>query len=281
MKRVLIRCILIIGFTYVAILGFLIACETTLVYPGSRFPRGNWEPDFSHEDLYFPSADGTELNAWLLPADAGDATEPAQDGDPCFVLLCHGNGENVAQSSGYIGRNVQQTLNANVLVFDYHGFGKVGGVPNEQAVKEDAEAALGFLCERFSIQPSDVIVVGHSIGGGPAIHLAATKGCRGLVVQRTFSSLPDVAQSMYWWLPVRYLMSNEFNSAETIKNYDGPFLQSHGELDRLIPIEFGRKLFESCPSTTKEFFAVPQMGHLDPLPKEYWVKLDEWKKGLD
>ena len=280
LKRLLLRSLAFIGVVYVTILGFLIASETTLVYPGSKYPRGNWEPDFAFEELNFQSADGTMINAWLLPQE--EETKGDNEGKPPrYVLLCHGNGENVAQSAGYIGRGLQRALSANVLVFDYHGFGKVEGTPSEKVVKEDAKAALYALCKRFSIGTSDVILVGHSIGGGPAVYLAANEGCKALIVQRTFTSLPDVAQSIYWWLPVRYLMSNEFNSAETIKNYDGPFFQSHGEEDQLIPISFGKRLNDNCPSVQKEFMAIAKMGHLDGYPEAYWSRLADWVDEID
>lgn len=294
-KRWILRSISLLGIVYVCILGMLIASETTLVYPGSPYPRGNWEPEFAFEEQMFPSADGTIIHAWLLPAispdigadlesnaavetdaDQSDEAEPVTPAPERYVLLCHGNGENIAQSSSWIGRNLQTSLNANVLVFDYHGFGKTKGKPSEKAVKEDAEAALAVLCRRFSIEPTDVILVGHSLGGGPAVHLAQTQGCKALILQRTFSSLPDVAQSIYWWLPVRYLMQNVFDSATAIKDYDGPLFQSHGTADTLIPIKFAKKLNGNCPSDNNVFYPIEGMGHFDGQPEAYWDALSEW-----
>ena len=274
-RRWLIRLILYPVIIYCGILGLLAANETFLVYPGSKYPNGIWEPKgFSYEEVDFESADGTKLVGWLLPRHEQVENE---DGSPQekrhAVLFCHGNAENAAQASQWYGEKYRTSLNADVFVFDYRGYGKSEGTPFEQGVLEDAEAALSLLCERTNLEPKDVIIVGSSIGGGPAVYLAAEHGCKVLILRRTFSSLASAAQGKYPWLPVRYVMRNQYPSVTRIKSYPGPLFQSHGEADDLIPIEMGRELFEAAPTSDKKFYAVPGMGHLDALPGEYWVEM--------
>ena len=273
--RALKRLVIYIAGFYVLILVLLVSNETYLVYPGSKFPRGNWEPKgFPFEEIQFLSTDQTKLVGWYLPR---------PDGEPSgrTILLCHGNAENVAQSSAYVGRYMRQVLKADVFVFDYRGYGKSQGTPDEPGVLADADSALEWLCERTGKKPSEIIIVGHSIGGGPAVHLASQSGCKALILQRTFSSLADAAQYQYPWLPVRYLISNVYPSTEKIKNCSVPLFQSHGGADTLIPIKLARKLFESSPAKNKRFLEYPQMGHLDPLPTEYWQKLREFVEAVD
>ncbi len=244
---------------YLLLVGLLLWFEPVLVYPGAPATRGNYHPDFEFEDVEFASADGTRLHGWVLPA--GKSTR--------CLLFCHGNAENVAVSGGYVARTMGQAMNANVFVFDYRGFGKSAGAPFEQGVLEDTEAAMKYLCDRFSVQPNDVVVAGFSLGGGPATDVATRLGCRGLILQRTFSSIPDVAASKYPFVPVHLCMRNRFESAKKIAGYTGPLLQSHGEKDRVIPIEFGRRLHEACPSADKTFFSKPDMDHYSPLDDEF------------
>ena len=247
------------AIAYVAIVGLLLWSEPVLVYPGAPASRGNYSPSFDFEDVWFSSADGTKLHGWLLP----------RKDSKRYLLFCHGNAENVANASQYVARTMQETLDANVFVFDYRGYGKSEGEPFEQGVLEDTEAAMDWICERFSIAPSDVIVNGFSLGGGPATHVATKLGCRGLILQRTYSSMPDVAASKYPFVPVHMLMQNRFESAKKIAGYTGPLLQSHGEADRVIPFKFGEKLYKACPSAEKEFFSKERMGHFSPLDDEF------------
>jgi fermentation-respiration switch protein FrsA (DUF1100 family) len=276
--HVIKRLAIIISVGYLAILGTLAYSEHSLVYPGSKYPRGIWEPiNFNHEEVDFQSEDGTRLVGWYLkkpilaPAGRPDRT----------VLVCHGNAENVAESAGYTGEYFRHTLIADVFVFDYRGYGKCDGRPCEAGVLADSEAALKWICNKTGKSPMDIIIVGHSLGGGPAVHLAQEYGCKALVLQRTFSSMTDTAQHSYPWLPVRFVMRNHYCSHEKIKTCDCPLYQSHGADDQLIPIELALKLFRSSPSTTKKFSEYSGMGHYDPLPLGYWYDLRDFIDTID
>ena len=177
-------------------------------------------------------------------------------------------------------RHLREHLNADVFVFDYRGYGKSEGEPYEAGVLQDSEAALNFLCEKVSKQPDEIIILGHSIGGGPAVHLASKKGAKLLILQRTFSSLIDAASGQYPWVPVRYLMKNRYPSQEKIKDFDGPLFQSHGNRDNVINIELARDLYATAPTKSKYFFEVDGMGHYDRLPGEYWTKLKSFVESL-
>ena len=264
---------------YLAMLVFLAVFENRLVYPGAKYPSGNWDSQGQgFTEVEFAAADDTKLFGWYLPlksppaaGDAVDATSIALQ--PRSVLHCHGNGENIAHVGSFTAKQISEVLQANVFIFDYRSFGKSEGAPTEEGVKEDADAALAWLCEKDGVQPADVIIVGRSLGGGLASYLAEKHGCKALILQRTFSSLPDVAARKYWMFPVRLIMQNQMNSAEAIKSCDVPMFQSHGEADSSIPIDLGRRLYENSPSTNKKFFPVPEMGHVDSLPEQYWVEL--------
>ncbi|MEM7785940.1 MAG: alpha/beta hydrolase [Planctomycetota bacterium] len=285
--RTAFRILAMLGFAYVAILVFLLLNETNLVYPGSRYPRGNWNPTkFAFEEIEFQSSDGTKLVGWYIPNpaakspdvqsgslddEAPDDVEAAKNAPiQRAILYCHGNGENVSQSAAGNGILFATVLQADLFVFDYRGFGKSEGTPFEAGVLSDSEAALQWLKKRSGLDYKDIILVGHSLGGGPAVHLASKFGGDILILQRTFDRLTSPAQNQYPWLPVTYLMRNQFPSVDKIKTCDIPLFQSHGAEDKLIPIEMGKKLFEASPAEQKEFFQVDGMTHWDPLPASYW-----------
>ncbi len=277
--------LLAVAIGYVLVLVVLVMNETALVYPASKFPQGDWSPaNFPFEEIEFEAADSTKLVGWYLPRQESlplDSLErTGEDEAACLlcetVLLCHGNAENCAEAASYNGEFLRATLNADVFVFDYRGYGKSEGTPSEAGLLDDAEQALKWICQKTNKQPDEIVIVGHSIGGGPACYLAARFGCKALVLQRTFKSLADTAQYNYPLFPVRYLMKNQFPSKERIKAYSGPVFQSHGSADKLIPLEHAKELFANASSSQKKFYEIAGMGHYDGWPAEYWVQLREF-----
>ncbi|MDB4766191.1 alpha/beta hydrolase [bacterium] len=257
------RIFITLGSLYLIAVGLLLLFENYLIYPG-RSPRlGAYDATFEFEDVYFTAEDGTKLHGWMIPFTDGDTLSDR------YVLYCHGNGENVSGANGGVAKVMGETMKANMFIFDYRGYGKSEGKSNEVGIKSDTDAAMNWLCQRFQIQPTDVIVEGFSIGGGPAVYVGTGKGCKGMILQRTFTSLPDVAAEKHPWAPVRLLMRNRFDSASLIADYQGPLLQSHGGKDQVIPFKFGKRLHDTCPSDDKQFFTRPDMDHFSYLDPEF------------
>jgi fermentation-respiration switch protein FrsA (DUF1100 family) len=117
--------------------------------------------------------------------------------------------------------------------------------------------------------------MGRSLGGAVAIDLAAKDGARALVVESTFTSAPELAGAFAPWLPLKFLMRTDLNSRAKIKNYHGPFLQSHGTDDRLVPFEMAQRLFEAA-NEPKQFVTIPGGGHNDPQSDAYYVALRDF-----
>ena len=155
-------------------------------------------------------------------------------------------------------------MSVTVLAFDYRGYGKSDGTPTVPGVLQDARSARKFLATKAAIPESEIVLMGESLGGAIAVDLA--HGARGLVLESTFSSFKDVAEhhspNFFWLIPERKL-----NSVKTIANYRGPLFQSHGDADRIIPIDLGRKLHAAAPGT-KEFYRLHHADHnyLAPTP---------------
>jgi fermentation-respiration switch protein FrsA (DUF1100 family) len=136
-------------------------------------------------------------------------------------------------------------------------------------VLADARAARAWLAQRAGIAENQIVLMGRSLGGGVAVDLAAADGARALVLESTFTSIPDVGQTMYPLLPMRLLMQTQFNSARKIANYHGPLLQSHGTADRVIPYSIACRLFDAA-NQPKQFVPIPGGDHNDPQTEEYY-----------
>ncbi|MCP4194854.1 MAG: alpha/beta hydrolase [Planctomycetaceae bacterium] len=244
--------------------------ENSMVFPAPRFPHGDWDASWlDHEDVTFFSEDGTQLHGWLV-----EHPEPRG-----FVLFCHGNGEHVAYLAEELAA-LRDRLQVTVFAFDYRGYGRSHGKPNESGVLADGRAAQAWLADRVRLDPDQMIVAGRSLGGAVAVDLAVQQGAHGLVLDRTFSSLPDVAARQFPWLPVRWLMRNRLASIDKIGGYQGPLLQFHGTADEIVPFELGRALFDASNSAQKQFIIVNGGGHNDPHTAEFWSELGAFIQSL-
>lgn len=254
---------------YLLILLVLMFLEDSLIFIPSPYPEGNWHPaGLRFEDVDFTSADGTPLHGWYVPHEKARGA----------VLFCHGNAGNVTHRAEILAR-LHDVSRVTVFIFDYRGYGKSNGKPNEAGVLADARAARDWLARREGVAPERLILMGESIGGAVAVDVAAEKGARGLILESTFANLRDVAAYHFPWLPVRLLMHTRLDSLSKIKKYHGPLLQSHGDRDTIVPYRFGQRLFEAA-NEPKQFITFRGGDHNDLRGKDYYAKLGEFVAGL-
>jgi alpha-beta hydrolase superfamily lysophospholipase len=204
---------------------------------------------------------GQNIHAWWWPAKRPDA--PA-------ILYLHGVRWNL---TGQLFRIEQlRAAGYSVLAIDYRGFGQShGDLPSESSVYEDARIAW----ERFKLlqpDPNKRLIYGHSLGGAVAIDLAAELGqnaardhtalpVRGLVIESTFTSLADVAAAVAKTsLPVRWLLSQKFDSIDKIAEIHMPLLVVHGLADDFVPSRFSEQLFNAAQQP-KRLLLVPGATH--------------------
>lgn len=268
--RQLVRLVATAVAAYVFLVLVIMWFETALIFPTWQIPPGDWSPTgIAFEDVYFHAEDGTQLNAWYFAHPAPRA----------HVLYCHGNGENLSHMGEYMDE-LREKYQVSVFAFDYRGYGKSDGEPYEAGIISDARAARLCLAEQARIQAEQIVLWGRSIGGAVAIAVAAEEDTRGMILERTFTSLTDVAAHHYWWLPVRRLLRNRFDSLSRIQTYHGPLLQSHGTADEIVPFSLGEKLFEAAPSPHKRFVAMPAVTHNGPSSKQYYAELHRFLEHL-
>ena len=249
---------------YLGIVVVMVFFEQSLIFFPTRYPDGAWHPsDLMFEDAEFRAADGTRLHGWFVPCDNGRAV----------ILFSHGNGGNLSHRADIL-RELHR-LRASVMIYDYRGYGRSEGSPDEPGVLADARAARAWLAKRAGIGDREIVQMGESLGGGVAVDLAAADGARGLVLISTFTSLPDVAAIHYPWLPARLLMRTRLDSLAKIANYHGPLLQIHGDADSIVPYTLGRRLFDAT-NEPKHFVTIRGADHNDPLNAEFYREVDSF-----
>jgi fermentation-respiration switch protein FrsA (DUF1100 family) len=236
---------------YILICLVMMLLERFLVFPASR--DGDWHPSgLNFEDVRFQAADGVALHGWFL-----EHPTPRE-----VILFAHGNGGNLSHRAWLMER-LRRELGVSVMIFDYRGYGKSEGLPDEPGILADARAARAWLARRTGKAEQDIVLMGESLGAAVLVDLAAKDGARGLVMQSTFSSLVDVAAYHYPWLPVRLLMRTRMNCMTKIGQYHGPVLQCHGTADTIVPIQFGRRLHEAVPDPKKMWVEMHGLDHND------------------
>ena len=244
--------------------------ERLLVFPAPPLDKADWNPpDLEFEDIYFDAEDGTRLNGWYV-----EHPKPR-----AVVLYCHGNGEHVARLARRL-KALKERIGVTVFAWDYRSYGRSEGIPHEDNVISDAHRAHDWLHRRAGVCSDDVVLMGRSLGGAVAVALAHHRHTRALVLDRTFANLVDTAAHNFPWLPVRWIMTNEFPAAEQIAKYHGPLLQTHGTADDVIPLAQARQLFDSAPSATKKFLEVPDLNHNSPLPDYCYRELIDFLEQL-
>lgn len=213
------------------------------------------------EDVYFTAADGTRLNAWFFPANSNRV-----------ILLCHGNAGNLSHRLPLMDTLLK--AGASVFAFDYRGYGRSSGRPSEKGVYLDAEAAWQWLIHR-GFAPEDIVVLGESLGGGVACELVTRKPLRALILQSTFTSVPDLASEMMPWLPVQLLLTARFDNHRKLKRVQIPVLILHGRKDTIIPFRHAEKNYAAVPVRSK--YLVELNGdHNDAMI----VSADQYQSGV-
>jgi len=239
----------------------------------------------THEDeLVFAAERSRQHILSALPADAERVAVPVPNGgelaglvfraegnaDGAFwVLHLHGNADSAFSPWQVRHCEALRLSGFNVLEVDYRGFGSTPGRPSETAMYEDSEAAYQELLRR-GVPPNRIILLGHSLGSGPAVLLATRHKAAALVLFGAFTSIPDAAADRYPYLPVRLAVAIQFNSLARIGNVHTPVVIAHSRADTLIPYSHALKLFAAAnepkrlitfDSATDDGFG----GHVDAL----------------
>lgn len=226
------------------------------------------------EEVHIPSGSGAtqgELYAWWIPAESADAPT---------MLYLHGTEKNIGAARDLDNAARFHGMGYNLLMVDYRGYGKsTGGGPSEAGMYEDAESAWRYLARQRSNGPKPLFIYGHSLGGAVALHLALHHpNAGGVIAESTFTSMMDMAESKYAYLPVDLLLNQRFDSIGRLSRMKVPMLFIHGTWDARIPYQMSQRLFESAPQP--KFLKLIEGGEHGNnalvAPLEYKAAVDEF-----
>jgi fermentation-respiration switch protein FrsA (DUF1100 family) len=190
------------------------------------------------EEVELTTSDGVRLLAWFLPAE-----EPRG-----ALVFCHGNAGHIEYRAP--AALVFRSMGLSVLLLGYRGYGASDGSPTEEGVYLDAEAAHDHLVAR-GFEPDRIVVYGESLGGAVATELARRRDVAGVMIESAFTSVPDMGQSLYPFLPVRWLARIRLDNAARVGELTCPLLLVHSPDDEIVPYAHARKLLALAPAGTE------------------------------
>ena len=261
LKKGVTRTLLMLILFYALLCASGCAFQRRLIYFPTKLAPGDAEQAAAQKGFLPWRNKAGQIIGWKLTAD----TPPTGS-----VLIVHGNA-GCASDRDYIARPIHHAASFDVYVLEYPGYGARDGSPGMKSFLAAGDDACESLPHNLPIY-----VVSESLGAGVAAHVAKTHPARvgGLMMVVPYDNLASVAQSKMPFLPAYFLLLDRFKPAEWLKQYHGPVMILLAGEDEVIPLKFGRRLFDSYLGP-KRLQIIPNAHHNDVAeqPPDWWKEV--------
>lgn len=236
------------GYLIILILMYLFQSQL-LFMPSSDFLQTPESAGLEAEDIWVEASDGVRLHAWYFPHDESDRV----------IVLSHGNAGNISYRI-----DIARTLldaGAAVLMYDYRGYGKSEGRPNEKGLYKDIESFTDYLVQERKYSEQQIFMYGRSLGGAVAAYAATQYDLGGLVLDSAFKNLRAMIRDVYPFVPSS-LARYRFPTEEYLLQLNGtPVMIMHSPDDFIVRFHHGEYLYEKARQP-KQFVEL-RGGHND------------------
>ncbi len=225
---------------------------------GIYFLMGGYLYLVQRDMMYFPTRENNLVDAEVLWLDSEQVHLKIwriNQGQPA-ILYFGGNAESVEYNIPDFKRMFSDY---SVYLVNYRGYGGSSGSPTEQGLMTDALA----IYDMISPDHSSVSVIGRSLGSAVAIHLAANRDIKKLVLITPFDSLKNVAQSHYPLFPVKWFMKDPYDITSQAGSIGNPTLILTAQHDRIIPRKHSQNLLSALNKASVEAHTIAGTGHND------------------
>ena len=203
--------------------------------PGRALSASPGDIGLQFEDVSLTTSDNELLHGWYVPATDSVGT----------VLFFHGNAGNISHRLDSI--EIFHELKLDVLIFDYRGYGQSSGKASEKGTYIDSQTAWDYLVNERDIAPKKIVIFGRSLGGAVASWLAARTTPGVVILESCFTTVPDMAERIYPFLPARKFTRLQYPVIEHVKHVSSPMLVVHSQQDEIIPFDMGQAVFAASP----------------------------------
>jgi uncharacterized protein len=260
----LLRIVVYMLVAYVAFIALVFLMQRRLLYHPSVTPLSAF--DLQALGLQYWPAPGADYRGFINTR----VKAPVKG----TVMVFHGNAGTASDRLYYT--RALAPLGYRVLLMEYPGYGGREGGLSETSFTADARQSVALAYRRFG---PPLLLWGESLGAGVAAALAAdsTTPIAGVALITPWDSLTSLAQRIYWFLPVRWLVRDRYDSMRHLQAYDKPVAILVAERDEIIPQAHGVRLYDAIKSR-KKLWVFEQGGHNNwpRLPQESW-----WREVMD
>ncbi len=219
-----------------------------------------------YEDINLVTEDDKRLHGWWIPHEDARGS----------LIFFHGNAGNIGDRV-WMAKDLHE-LGLNIFLLSYRGYGRSRGIPTEKGTYKDARAAYEFVRIQHGDDDSPpIILYGRSLGGAIAIQCALDKPVRGLIVESTFKSIPEIGKDLYPWLPVKLISRYSYDNVGKISEVSAPVLIAASHDDAIVPWGHTRAVYEAA--SEPKYWAEMIGDHNDTgwhTSPEYWRKLRDF-----
>ncbi|WP_319547702.1 serine aminopeptidase domain-containing protein [Desulfogranum marinum] len=231
---------------YVTVLAVVFLLQRKMLYlPSDYRPSGN---ELGRDGLsYWPSPD--QYRGFVGQSRSGEGKGT--------IIVFHGNAGTAYHRNFYV--NALSQYGIRVLLAEYPGYGGRVGQPSEDVLVKDAITTIELAYRQYG-QP--LFLWGESLGCG-VVAGAVSKiqvPIQGVVLFLPWDTLPDLAQTHYWYFPARWLVHDAYNNIENLRQFEGRIAVVLAEKDEVVPVQHGMRLYESI-NTDKKLWVFKQTTH--------------------
>jgi len=239
-----------------------------LFYPDREFLSLPEDVGLVAEDVYLDTGETSKIHGWYFKGD-GRKT----------ILYVHGNGGNIADRLDVIRGYVDSGF--SVFIFDYSGYGKSDGKPSKKGIVSETLIAYEYLINEKSVEPSNLIFIGQSLGGVPTLRVATKKPSAGVILEGAFYSVREISKDMFGIIPLWIIAPHDFDNGREIQKLKVPLLIVHGGNDEVIPLRHSQMLFEKAgePKKLEVFKSSTHTGMYTNNPARYFSLIKDFADG--
>ena len=193
------------------------------------------------------------------------------------LLFFHGNAGSLENRIYKL--NDLSKLNLNYLLVAYRGFSGNKGNPTEEGLYKDARSAVNWL-NKIGVENKNIIFYGESLGTAVAVEIAQKSKYSGIILESPFTSMINMGKKYYPFFPTSFLLKDKFESYKKMKNISIPVLIIHGKVDKIVPYEMGKKMYE-LSNEPKYFYSQEYGDHMVEYDEKLLLTLKEFIQNLN
>ncbi len=233
------------------------SCMTEKLDKLMVFQQPSYEYDFS--ELKVP-ADKVSFQ-WITNGNISTYSiyiQRKENADPelsnYIVYFLHGNSRGIDYGPVHFG-NMFHEMGLSLFAVEYRGFCIMTNFKTtENSTYEDAEAGINYIINNLGIPATNIIVVGHSLGGGVATEIAKRYKIKALILFATFTSIDESTETVStYYVPGEWFAESKYDNLAKIDKIEDPVMFIHGTDDTRLKYQFSVELYNKAKEPKKLF----------------------------